>query len=260
MRLMNQSLLKSLQIFEMLMRSEGPCGVNELSRMLGMSKSTVGRLLATLQWMGFVRRDAKNGKFHLGLKLFELGCRAIDDLGLREVALPLMEKLRDTLNEKVLLIVLEDTHITYLEKLESRHPIIIQTNVGSTAPAYCVSSGKLLLAYDPRCLEKVISQGLKPHTRNTITDPDRLHQECAKARKLGYATSKSELCEGICGVSAPIFNATGRAVAAISTSTPVSRMPKRRLREHIDAVKRTAQAISRQLGAPVNVSPDTDLS
>ncbi len=257
---MNKSLLKTSQILETLMRSNRPVGVNEFSRILAMPKSTLSRFLATLESLGFVRRDPENGKFYLGLKLFELGSKAIEDLGLRRVAIPLMEELRDTVNEDVLLTVLDGTQITYLEKVESNHPIVIHTNVGGTAPAYCVSSGKVMLAFDTPRLEKVISQGLKRYTRNTITDPDRLRLECAKARELGYATSKSEFREEVTGVAAPIFNAKGAVAAAVSISTPASRMNERRRRQHILAVTRTAQAISRQLGASGGVSPGTDLS
>jgi IclR family transcriptional regulator, KDG regulon repressor len=246
---MNKSLLKTCQILEILTHKNEPIGVNEFSRLLGMPKSTVSRFLATLESLGFVRRNGENRKFRLGLKLFEWGRKALDDLGLRQVAIPLMEKLRDTVNEDVILSVLEDTHITYLEKVECSHHVVIHTAVGSTAPAHSVSSGKLMLAYDSRALEMVISNGLKAYTRYTIVNPNRLRQECAKVRDSGYAVSKEEFREGVTGVAAPIFNTKGTLVGAISISTPASRITERKRREHIKTVTQTARAISRQLGA-----------
>ncbi len=77
---MNQSLKKTAQIFEILMARSAPLGVNEFSRILGMPKSTVSRFLSTMESLGFVRREKNTGKFYLGMKLFELGCKAIEDM------------------------------------------------------------------------------------------------------------------------------------------------------------------------------------
>lgn len=246
---MNQSLQKTARILDILMDSKVPVGVNEFARLLGMPKSTVSRFMSTMESLGMVRRDPENGRFFLGLRLFELGCKAIEDLGLRKAAPPLMGALRDRINENVLLTVLEDIHITYLDKSESRQAIIAQIHVGGTAPAYCVSSGKAMLAYHPDRLEKVIAQGLHPYTPLTITDPERLRRECAKVREQGYAVNKGEFREGVTGIAAPIFNAAGTVVGALSTSTPAARMNKQTWHEHAQAVVETACAISRRLGA-----------
>ena len=112
---MNRSLMKAAQIFDTLMAENNPVGVNEFARKLDMPKSTVSRFLSTMEALGFVRREPGSGKFRLGLKLFELGCRAIEDMDLREIAVPHMAKLRDAINENVLLTVLEGDRITYLE-------------------------------------------------------------------------------------------------------------------------------------------------
>jgi DNA-binding IclR family transcriptional regulator len=252
---MNQSLQKTARILDILMDSKVPVGVNEFARLLGMPKSTVSRFMSTMESLGMVRRDPENGRFYLGLRLFELGCKAIEDLGLRKAAPPLMSALRDRINENVLLTVLEDTHITYLDKSESRQAIIAQIHVGGTAPAHCVSSGKAMLAYHPDRLEKVIAQGLRPYTPLTITDPERLRRECMKIREQGYAVNKGEFREGVTGIAAPIFNAAGMVVGALSTSTPAARMAKHTWQDHITAVIETARAISRRLGASLPHEP-----
>ena len=126
--------------------------------------------------------------------------------------------------------------------------MIIQTNVGGTAPAYCVSSGKAMLAYDAERLEKVITQGLKSYTPHTIVDPEVLRRECAKIREQGYALNRGEFRKDVTGIGAPIFNAKGEVLGAISTSTPASRMNKKRWSDHIRAVTETSSSISRQLG------------
>lgn len=255
-------LFKTHQILDTLMNKNGrPVGVNEFSQILKMPKSTVSHFLSSLESLGFVRKHPENGKYRLGLKLFQLGWRIYDDFSFRDAAIPEMEKLRDTLNEDTLLTVLDDTKIVYLDRLTSTHHIVIHTNVGSNAPAYCVSSGKVLLAYNPSSLEKVISAGLKACTRHTITDPNRLRQECERIRKFGYAiTSKGEFREGVTGVAAPIFNAKGSVIAALSISTPESRITPFKRREHIKAVTQAAKTISRQLGAMLDDQPSSSLA
>ncbi|OGL60399.1 MAG: hypothetical protein A3I72_12495 [Candidatus Tectomicrobia bacterium RIFCSPLOWO2_02_FULL_70_19] len=252
---MNQSLQKTARILGILMESKAPVGVNEFARLLKMPKSTVSRFMATMESLGMVRRDPENGRFFLGFRLFELGCKAVEDLGLRKAAVPLMESLRDRINESVVLTVLEDIHITYLDTIESRQAIVARTHVGGTAPAYCVSSGKAMLAHHPERIEKVVAQGLRPYTPLTLTEPERLRRECEKAREQGYALNKGEFREGVTGVGAPIFSASGAVVGAISTSTPAARMNKLRWQEHIEAVTQTARAISRRLGAAVPPEP-----
>ncbi len=247
---MNQSLLKSAQILKTLMEGPTLVGVNEFAHTLGMPKSTVSRFLSTLESLGFVRKDQESGKFFLGLRLFELGCKAIEDVGLRNVAIPEMERLRDTIDENVLLTVLEDTQITYLDKIDCRQAIVSQTNAGGTAPAYCVSGGKAMLAFDSERLEKVIEKGLRSFTPLTIVEPDKLRRECKKIKEQGYAINKGEFRIDVTGVGTPIFNARGKVVGAISTATPAVRMSKNRWQDHIKAVTRTGNAISRLLGSP----------
>ena len=170
---MNRSLMKSAQIFDTLMAENNPVGVNEFARKLNMPKSTVSRFLSTMESLGFVRREPGSGKFQLGLKLFELGCRAIEDMDLREIAIPHMARLRDSINENVLLTVLEGDRITYLEKMESTQAVVTQMNVGATAPAHCVSSGKAMLAYHSEVAERVLASELKGYSPHTIVDPSK---------------------------------------------------------------------------------------
>jgi len=251
----------------------------------------MSRFLSTLESLGFVIREKESGKFFLELRLFKLGCKAIDDVGLRKMAIPEMEKLQNKINENVLLIlprhkllkasndeafkrggdgrfcwnsahklglrlvcdavrltVSEGTRITYLDKIESQQAVVTQEKVGGTAPAYCVSSGKAMIAFDEERLEQVINEGLKAFTPLTIVDSNKLRKECEKIRKRGYAINRGEYRTGVTGVAAPIFNANGTLVGAISTAAPAERMNRRRWHAHIRAVTEAANAISRNLG------------
>ena len=254
---MNRSLMKTAQIFDTLLAESNPVGVNEFARKLNMPKSTVSRFLSTMETLGFVRREPGSGKFRLGLKLFELGCRAIEDMDLREIAIPHMAKLRDDINENVLLTVLEGDRITYLEKMESTQAVVTQMTVGATAPAHCVSSGKAMLAHHPELAERVLASGLNRYSPYTIVNPQSMREELEAIRTSGYALNKGEFREDVCGVAAPIFDARGLVVGAISTATPASRMNEERWQEHIGAVLEVTRAISKVLGASVNQSSMT---
>jgi DNA-binding IclR family transcriptional regulator len=249
---MSKSLEKVALIFEKFLQSEGSLGVNEIARELSLPKSTISRLLISMQKFGFTRRDPSSQKFFLGIKLFELGCKASEDLELQSIAIPEMERLRDAINESVLLIILEDIHITYLHKVECKHAVVIQHKMGGTAPAYCVASGKAMLAYMPDRLEKTITVGLKAWNSNTITDPERLRRECEKARKLGYATVSEEFREGVSGIAAPIFDQTGAVAASVSVAVPTVRLNRKRQTVLIASVKKAAARISHHMGAMKN--------
>lgn len=249
---MNRSLMKAAQIFDTLMAENNPVGVNEFARKLDMPKSTVSRFLSTMESLGFVRREPGSGKFCLGLKFFELGCRAIEDMDLREIAIPHMARLRDAINENVLLTVLVGDRITYLEKIESTQAVVTQMNVGATAPAHCVSSGKAMLAYHPELADRVLASELTRYSPHTIIDPQKLRDELEEIRGCGYALNKGEFREDVCGVAAPIFDARGLVAGAISTATPASRMNEERWTEQIKAVLEVTRAISKLLGASVN--------
>ena len=159
-----------------------------------------------------------------------------------------MEKLRNKINENILLTVSEGTRITYLDIIESQQAVVTKEKVGGTAPAYCVSSGKVMIAFDKERLDQVIKEGLKAFTPLTIVDPDKLRKECEKIRKRGYAINRGEYRTGVTGIAAPIFNANEALVGAISTAAPAERMNKRRWHEHVRAVTESANTISRNLG------------
>ncbi|MFC1665292.1 IclR family transcriptional regulator [Pseudomonadota bacterium] len=126
--------------------------------------------------------------------------------------------------------------------------MVIQSNIGGSAPAYCVSSGKAMIAFDADRLEKVIGEGLKRFTANTITDPKKLRDTCQEIREKGYAINNGEYRIDAMGVGSPIFDSRNQVVGAISSVAPLSRMNKKQWRLHIESVLSTAERISQRLG------------
>lgn len=236
-------ILKNFSIFEPTQR------VSDLAQSLGLAKSTVSRLLTTLAHEGFVVKDKKTGEYRLGLAVLTLGGILTNELEIHNEASPVMNELVIKTGETAHLSILDGLDTIYIHKEECNHPIRILTHLGRKNPAYCTSSGKVLLAYDKgKLVEEVISKGLQVYTNKTITDPDKLRRHLADIRKKGYAVSIEELKMGVRSVSAPIRDYTGKVVAAINVVGPVQRMKDYKIPEIARKVIQAGEEASERLG------------
>jgi DNA-binding IclR family transcriptional regulator len=205
--------------------AEPVLGVSELSRRLGVGKSTVHRILATLAADGFVERTADD-RYRLSLRLYEIGQEVAASNELRERAHPALERLRNETGETAHLAVLAGTDVVYLDRLESPHMLGLMTRIGRRRAAHATSSGKCLLAFGPpSAVALVVAGGLPRLGPRTITTPGLLRRALREVRARGYAVSVEESAPGVVSVGAPIFDASGECVAAMSVAGPISRMP-----------------------------------
>lgn len=226
----------------------------ELSGRAGLSKSTVLRLLLTLEEHGFVQHDPLTSKYALGLSLVELGAIALEHLDLRRAARPLLELLREQTQESVSLTVMGSDQVLYVEMLESPQPVKIAARPGRRLPAHCTGTGRAFLAFGPEAdVERILSQELKAYTPYTVTNPGELRQIILETRERGFAVSEQEFELGITGVGAPIWGANGRVAGVIGVVGPSYRIPPERALQLGKEARDTADAISRQIGAPPGV-------
>lgn len=224
-------------------------GVTELSARLGLAKSTISRLLATLAARGYIRRNPATGKYRLGLKPFEIGAVAASLLNVREAALPFLEKLRDTTRETVHLGVLDDAEVVYIEKIESPQTIRMYSRIGRRAPLHCTALGKAILAsLPPEEVRRIAGRGLSRYTGSTLTSMRALMAGLAQTREQGYALDREEFEEGLRCVAAPIRDYTGTVVASAGIAGPAVRVTEERMPEFIKAVTEATQAVSAHLG------------
>lgn len=247
-----QAVERALTILEALARAEGPVTLSSLSAEVGLHISTVHRLLNTLARRGFVEQEPYQGRYRLGLKVFEIGHRALYSLDIRAVARPFLRHLVEEFNETANLAVLDGTEVVYIDQVESKNMVKMLARPGTRGPAYCTGAGKVLLAgLPPFQLEKVLSNlNLYPYTPATITSVERLKKELEEIRQQGYAIDRGELEEGVRCVAAPIKNHEQRVVAALSVSGPSSRITEELLQSKlVEAVCRAARAISEALGS-----------
>lgn len=245
---METTLVKGLSLLESLANSPNVSGVTELAKHLNITKSNAHRLLQTLVACGYACNLEQSGRYQLSLKLWQLGSLVIERLDLKTIGAEYVGNLSQVTGETVHLSILEGTEVVYIDKVDSPHPIRAYSQVGGQAPAYCVATGKALLAYAPEPLIDSISLQLIPITPKTITSPRALLAEMESIRANGYAVNQGEWREGVWGVAAPIWDGSGRVCAAIGISGPADRFKSRRVKQLAPTVVNVARQISSRLG------------
>lgn len=244
-----QSVDRALTILEILKDSGEGIGVTELGGRVGLHKSTVYRLLATLARRGYVEQDPVTERYSLGLKLVELGSAVLERLELRDLARPYLKELMEASQEVVHLVVLQDGEVVYIDKVECPGPVKMYSQLGRRVPAHATAVGKVLLAFlPPESREAIIARGLPALTPNTITDPERLRAELERIRERGYAFDCEENELGIRCVAGPIFSHAGQVVAAFSISGLAMRLTLGRMEELAKLVRKVSLQISARLG------------
>lgn len=229
-----------------------PRTLTELSEEIGINSSTSFRLLATLVSHSYVERSEQSGAYKLGLACLELARVYQEGSDVRQAALPELEMLRDDTTETVHLAVLDKMEVVYVEKLHGLHAIgLMSSRVGGRSPAYCTGVGKALIAHtNPEFVRGYFEQvGLHRYSDATIQSIDELMDHLEKVRCQGYALDCGEHEAEVRCVAAPVFDMTGKAVAAISVSGPAARMePLETNQELINRTMQAAHIISTRLG------------
>lgn len=245
-----QVLDRALALLEVLSQEGPDLSLIELSTKLKLHKSTTHRLIMVMDRHRLIERNSTNGRYRLGLKLFELGTKAVSRLDLRERARPYLERLVGETGETVHFCILDDTDVVYMDKVEPARSVRMASSVGRRNPAYCTAVGKAILAFLPEeQVESIVKrQGLKPLTRNTITTPTELKAELTRIRARGYAIDDEENEEGVRCVGCVVREYSGEPVAAISVSAPAFRVTKDKLATIAAPVMAAARGLSQELG------------
>lgn len=246
---MLQSVQTALLVFETVAKSQ-PIGVTEIARLLNISKSTAQRCLKALSETGWIKADesASQTRWMITSKAFGLGQRVSEHGQLREVAMAVMGKLWETIQESVHLVVAEGGKAILLDQCESPAPFHLEKPRIAWAPLHTAQSGKVMLAYsDPLFIDQYIAGGLDAFTKKTVTDPKKLREELEQIRKQGWALAVDELIEGGSGAAAPIFGWNGRNIAALAITMPTVRFTRSVQKKTIPLLVEAAAAISRKL-------------
>lgn len=220
---------------------------SELCRQFEMEKSSLHRMLKSLEGLGLVSRV--DGRYRLGYTLLELGSMVEGPSELRHAAKPHMIRLNQVLGTSVQLTVMEGTKAVCLDKVDSPDPVHITARLGSRVPLYTGASAKVLLAFLP-CAEQeslLAQQPLRRYSDNCTISVEELRAELVGIRQKGYAFSKGEVTIGFCAIAAPIWSPGGQVVASLGVQFPQSDNSQSTLAHIIDTVVTTANKISDSL-------------
>jgi IclR family KDG regulon transcriptional repressor len=235
-------------------RDEADLGVTELARRLNLHKNNVFRILATLEQQGYVEQAGENEAYRLGVRCLELGSAYGASRSLLRLARPVLVDLARGSGESAHLGELRDFGVVHLDGEQSTQIVQTGLRVGRTLPGYCTALGKVLLACSADESERfdrevIAREGLATRTPRTLVDRDKLLEHLHGVAAQGFALDVEECERGLCCAAAPVYDATGRLVAAVSISGPAFRLPEEALqRTAAPAVLAAAHHLSRQLG------------
>jgi IclR family KDG regulon transcriptional repressor len=221
---------RALDILLCFRKDRPSLSLTEIAEEVGMNKSTIHRLLATLESKHFIMRDKTTGMYQLGFLFIELASILLDDLDVKRWAKPYLEDLSAQSGETVDLAVLDKGQVVYLQVVESPQRVKIAAAVGEQLPAYCTATGKAFLAFlpDPQ-VQQILSQGMTFFTEKTLVSAQELHKNLQETRERGFAISEEEYEKDINAVAAPILDANKNPIAVIAIVGPSYRMPYERL-------------------------------
>ena len=241
------ALNKALSILEQITAHPQAIGLPDLAARLGMPRQTVHRILLQLEQLGLIIRDPTRERFFVGPRLSRLAIAALfsdnHNLPTRGILQALVEEIGESCN----IGALDGNEFVYLDRIETDRSLRIHLEVGARVPAYCTSGGKILLAYLPteQCEKIIGARPLRAHTPRTITDPAALRRVLADCREAGFSTNAEEFTNGIVGVAAPVFDASGRAIAAVACHAPSARISLADLQRVVPKLQESARALAR---------------
>jgi DNA-binding IclR family transcriptional regulator len=243
-----QSVERALAILDILARS-GEAGVTAIAKELGVHKSTAFRLVTTLEQGGLVEQSEERGKYRLGMGILRLAGATTARLDLVQEARPISRRLAATTGETVNIAVLADRAALYLDQVAGSSSLQPHNWVGQHIPLHATSNGKVLLSgLDDGELVRTLGDDLPAYTDATVTDLELLRKEVAEVRERGFSTAVDELEVGLTAVAAPIHNAHGDVIAAISVSGPTFRLDEAQLAAVTTELRAAAREISYRLG------------
>jgi DNA-binding IclR family transcriptional regulator len=243
------SLDRAVSVLEVLSESDGPLSLAEICQRMSLHKSTAHRSLMVLERSALIERTHDN-RFRLGLKLYELGNRAVEQMDLRARIHPYFRRLSMQVGESVHLSVLQKTTVVYLDKVDPNRRVCMSSKIGTSNPVYCTSMGKAMLAFQPEeTIEQIIAKiRFVRYTHKTLYSRELLLKALERVRRRGYAIDDEEIELGVRCIGAPIFNENRRAIAAVSISGPSSRITAQRLPTIAEHLLCCCRDISASLG------------
>jgi IclR family KDG regulon transcriptional repressor len=245
---LSTTVIKAFQVLEYVGGNQ-PVQPSQVVRALGLNRTNVHRLLATLVQIGYVVKTTEG--FSLTFKLLKLGRTIPLSKDLRNTAKPHMIELMRKAGENVYLCVLVEEMVFAIDDVRSAHQLTLNPDNTYSYPIHTCASGKLFLAQmSPAERREYIDKiTLNKLARDTIIDKDKLYHLADEVKQQGYAQDMFEFSDDILSVAAPIFNFEQKIISTIAISGPATRLTEAEINEHIPELLATARTISRMFGS-----------
>jgi DNA-binding IclR family transcriptional regulator len=235
--------------------------MSRIAEQVGMPKSTVHRLLATLEKKRFVQRDAATGTYRLGIRLLQMAYLTLERNDLRRLAAPFLRQLSERYQETVHLSILDEPDVVFLDVIESSQRVKLAAAIGQRLPAFTTASGKAILAYMPtETVQRTLARGMPQYTQRTLCSSEEFFEDMRHVRERGFALDEQELEAGINAVAAPIFDLSDKPIASVAVAGPAYRLTRERMFEIGPVVVATARDIAQdiEMAAHPEVHPAED--
>jgi DNA-binding IclR family transcriptional regulator len=241
------SVKNAMRILRLFSLDRPALGVTEISKALGLSKSTVHHLMSSLTNEGLLEKTPES-KYQLGLAFLRLSGIIEEQMEIHRESLPILIRLRDEFDENAYIGILEQTKVAYLQKAESRNSSPSLSQIGSRNPAFCTGTGKAILAYQKEEIIAEIAKDLHSYGPNSITDPELFKRHLLEVKNQGYAICIDEINKGISSIGVPVRNYTGKVIAAVSIVGATERIQNKNMPYMIKKLKEAGKEISGKLG------------
>jgi IclR family transcriptional regulator, KDG regulon repressor len=244
-----RSVERALDILLCFSREEPTRSLTQIAESVHMSKTTVHRLLTTLENKRFITRDKTTSLYRLGFCFIEMASLVLQDVELHRWAHPYLQQLSEQYGETVDLSILDGSHVIYLEVIESPRRVKLAAAIGQRLPASFTASGKAMLAYLPEDqVRKIISENTKNYSDNGSVSIPEMLAELKTTAERGYAIAEEEYEKDINAVAAPILDMNNNPIASIAIVGPSFRLSKDRLPEMGESVRKMTKVISKEVG------------
>ena len=246
-----QALDRALDILDCFSFQNKEMCLSEVVQQTGLNKTTAKRLMANLTTRGYLQKDPESKRYQLGLRLFELGGIVFSSFSLRKAAGYHMSHLQNATAATVLLGVMMEEQLVYLDKREGNGMIRISSDIGWRRNLHYGMLGMTLMAHNsPEEVGNMLKKyPLEAYTPFSITDEDTFILRLERIRKDGFMVEREEAVEGIMGIAAPIRDYSRQVVAALGVALPVGKLNEEEgVKRIVELVKNTTNAISSDLG------------
>ena len=239
----------AVEVLHCLSAAQPDLGVSEIARRVGLHKSSISRLLVTLEEARLVERDPRSDRSRLGIGLVSLAAPLLVNLEVTRIARPYLEALAERSGETVNLSIWDGTQAVSMEQALGASAVKHYAPPGRSNPAHCTASGKALLAHAPVTdLQRLLDRALDPYTERTLIERDKLLAELEQIRREGYALNNCEFVDDVGAVAAVVRNIEGAVVGAVTATVPAFRFGPEQQEKLIAMVRATAAEISQRLG------------